>query len=453
MQVEKVHMHIDKMREMDLETLKELVRIPSVANRGDNTGVQQCARRLKALFDELGFDTCQIIPTATQPMVYASLKSKNPNAKTILFYGHYDVQPVEPLDKWLSPPFEPTLKDGRLYGRGTADNKGQFLAHILAIRSYLDQFGDIPINAKFVLDGEEEAGSPSMDQFVKENLDLLRGSDLVYFADGPSEYSGATTIVHGFRGMLGFEITVRTGTHANHSGRAGGQIPNAAIELARLIGTMIDENNHITIEGIYDNVLEPTEYERKLIDAMPFNPEGLAKSFGIKKMKLTKEQFYMQQMFLPTFNLNGVKAGYIGNGLKAAVPETATVKIDMRLVSNMNPDDIEEKIRKHLARHCPTAELIVHAKEMPSKTPVDLPISKTILKSVSKHFPGSYAIPSSGATCPDYVWTQILKAPSLSVPYGNHDQTNHAANENLTLECYYQGIHCSADVIDAVAKL
>ncbi len=451
--VVKVHMHIDSMRNQDLEVLKEFVRIPSIANRGNSEGVEQCAVKLKEYFDKLGFDVCKIIPTATQPMVYASLNARDPNAKTILFYGHYDVQPVEPLDQWETPPFEPIVKDGRIYGRGTADNKGQFLAHIFAIRSYLKEHGEIPVNIKFVLDGEEEAGSPSMEQFVRDNLSILSGTDVVYFADGPSEYNGATTIVHGFRGMFAFEIFLRTAAHANHSGRAGGQIPNAAIEISRLISSMIDENNRITVEGIYDDVLEPTDFEMALIDAMPFDPEGLARSYGIKIMDLTKEQFYMQQMFLPTFTINGVRSGYLGKGRKTAVPETAIVKIDMRLVSNMNPDDVERKIRNHINKHCPKAEIKVFAKTMPSKTSAALPISKAVLECVSKHFPGSYAIPSSGATCPDHVWTHILGVPSLSVPYGNYDQRNHAANENLSLECFYRGIHCSADVIDAISKL
>ena len=451
MSVESVHAHIDTMREQDLETLKELVRIPSVANRGDSTGVHKCAQRLKELFESLGFEA-RIMPTATEPMVFAQMRSKNPDAKTILFYGHYDVQPAEPLDEWLTEPFEPVVKDGRLYGRGTADNKGQFLAHIHALRSYLAVHGDIPIHAKFVLDGEEETGSPSMEKYVRDNLELLT-ADLVYFTDGPSEYSGATTVVHGFRGMFSFEINLRTATHANHSGRAGGQIPNAAIELSRLMSTMIDETNHITVEGIYDDVVPPTDFEWELIRAMPYEPEKLAKVYGVKEIKLTKEEFYQQQMFLPTFTLNGVKSGYLGKGRKTAVPELATVKVDMRLCNNMDPEDVERKIRRHIEKHCPRAELTPFAKQLPSKTPVDLPVCKAVLEVVKQHFPGSYAIPSSGATCPDYVWTKILKAPALSVPYGNSDQTNHAANENLALHCYYRGNHCSADVIDAVSKL
>lgn len=446
-----MHDHIDMLRESDLEILKELVRIPSIANRGDDTGVINCSKRLKLLFESLGLES-RIFETPSQPVVYAELKSSNPTAKTILFYGHYDVQPVEPLDEWTSSPFDPVIREERIYGRGTADNKGQFLGHINAVRSFLSTLNDVPVNIKFVLDGEEETGSQSMEWFVRNNEELLK-TDLVYFADGPSEHNGATTVVLGFRGMFSFEITLRTAKHANHSGRAGGQIPNAAIELSRLVASMINDKNQITIDGIYDDVLPPSPHEVDLINKMPFNPSSIALVYGVNEILLNKEQFYTQQMFLPTLTVNGVISGYIGPGRKTAVPEVASVKIDMRLAMNMDPNDVEEKVRKHIAKFCPKAELRVFAKQLPSKTPANLPICKAILETVKSHFPGTYIIPSSGATCPDFVWTKILKSPSVSVPYGNFDQSNHAANENLKLENFFRGAHCSADIIKTVSEL
>lgn len=449
MSIEKVHSHIDSMTAKDQELLADFVRQPSIS--AQNIGVRECAEMLKKYLDSLGFAT-QIIESPGLPFVYGELKSKNPDAKTMIFYGHYDVQPPEPLEPWNTPPFEPTIIDGKMYGRGTADNKGQFLAHMLAIRSYLETTGDVPVNCKFVLEGEEESGSPQMEWFVRNHLDMLE-ADGVYFSDGPVHASGAPEIKHGFRGMYSCEISIVTAKHANHSGRTGGLIPNAAIELARLVGTMIDENNHITIDGFYDDVLDPSDYEQTLIDAIPFAPEESARMFGATDIIMDKQKYLMQQMFRPTFTVNGMLSGYVGKGRKTSVPHASTLKFDMRLVANQDPDDIEEKVRKHVEKHCKFATISSFTKQYPSKTPPELPFCKAIVEATRKWFPTAVAVPTSSGTCGDFVWTKILKIPSVTVPYGNPDQQNHAANENFSMEYFNKGIHNSAQVIDAVSKI
>lgn len=449
MSIAKVHEHIDQMKEQDVETLARFVRQPSVS--AQETGIRKCAEMLKEYMDGIGIPS-RILETDGQPVVYGEVRSKNPDAKTILFYGHYDVQPAEPLDDWNTPPFEPTIINGRMYGRGTADNKGQFLPHIFAVRSYLEMTGDVPVHCKFILDGEEESGSPSMGAFIKKNIELLK-CDLVYNSDGPVHPNGQPEIKHGFRGQYSCQIDLETASHENHSGRSGGLIPNAAIEMCRLINSMIDKDNRVQIEGFYDDVLEPTEFEWDLIDKIPFDPEGLAKVYGVEKLLYDKKGHYHGLMFRPTFNINGLLSGYVEEGGKTTVPCQAMIKIDMRLVEAMRPDDIAEKIRKHVAKHSKYAKVTSFTSTLPSKTQADLPICQAVASATRKYFPNPIVVPTSGGTNPDYVWTKILGSPSVTVPYGNADQTNHAANENMALDYFYKGTHISAEVIDTIAGL
>ena len=451
MSIERVHAHIDSMREKDIAFLEELVRIPSSASEGNSEELRQCADLLKRRFNVMGFKS-EIFDTPTQPVVYAERMSNNTNAKTILFYGHYDVQPAGALELWKTPPFEPTIINGKMYGRGTADNKGQFLAHILAIRSFLEVTGDLPVNVKFVLDGEEEDGSPSMEGFIRSHIDMLR-CDVVYFSDGPVQASGAPEIKHGFRGMFSFQLDIKTAEHSNHSGRSGGLIPNAAIMMARLISSMIDEKNHITINGVYSDVTPASDYEKFLISQIPYDTDKLAKVYSVKEFHKTREEFYEQFMFLPTCTCNGMLSGYTGEGSMTIVPNTAMAKFDMRLVDNMDPDDIERKVRAHISKNCPEAQISDIKKIMPSKTRPDLPICKVVVDAARLVYPNAVAVPTSGGTYVDFVWTKILKVPSVAVPYGNADQTNHAPNENLDLACYLKGIHCSAEAINAVGNM
>jgi len=446
-----VHCHIDSQHDKDLELLKKLVTQPSVSTR--NMGVKECTKMLRQLLEEIGCSPVMVCPTKGQPVVFGELKSSVPAARTILFYGHYDTQPPDPVEEWLTPPFVPTVKDGRLYGLGTADNKGQFLAHILAARSFLAVEGYVPVNVKFILDGEEESGSPSMPVFVESHRDLL-SADLVYNADGPMNAGDFPEIKMGYRGDIALEFELTTAAHQNHS-KAGQLIPNPAIELCQLIATMIDKNGHVLIDGFYNDVLPPTEYEQRLIDQCKFDEDSLKKIYGVKKLLAdTKGKYYRQLMFLPTFTINGMCSGYFGEGHKNCVPRRALMKLDIRLVRNMDPNDIFAKIRRHVAAFNP--EIIVRASGhpmLPSRTRTELPICRAVVKAVRTIYPQAVVHPSSGGSNPDYVWTKILKVPSIGVPYGNADQTNHSPNENLRLDCFYRGIHCSAAVMDMVGHL
>lgn len=451
MNLTRVCEHLRAHEVEDLNLLKRLVAQPSVSAR--DMGVKECAELLRSILKELGCSTVEVFPTTGQPMVFGQLNSKKSDVPTVLFYGHYDTQPPDPAEEWLTPPFEPTLKNGRLYGLGTADNKGQLLAHILAVRSWLAVTGDVPVDVKFIFDGEEESGSPSMPAFVREHKSLL-AADFVYNSDGPMNAGDFPEIKLGSRGDLSFSIDLTTATHQNHS-KTGQLIPNPVIELCRLVASMVDDKGRVTIPGFYDDVMPPTEYELKLIDELEFDPVSLARIYGTKKLeKTTKRDYYTQLMFMPTLTVNGMGGGYTGQGHKTCVPRSAFVRFDVRLVLNMKPEKVAERIARFVHDFNPEISVRFEPNPMlPSRTSAELPLCRTVIGAVKSVYPRAVIHPSSGGSTPGYVWTDIMKMPCLLVPYGNADQTNHSPNENLRLDCYFKGREVSAAVIDAVGRL
>jgi len=442
--MENIHSYINKTREENINILKKLVAQPSIS--AQNVGVKKCAKILYDIMTDVGIGT-RIFETKGQPIIFGEIKSKNQNSITLLFYGHYDVQPPEPLEEWNNPPFEPTVFNKRLYGRGTADNKGQLLAHILAVRSFMNTVGFLPVNIKFVFEGEEENGSGSLPEFVKEHRDMLN-ADLVYTSDAAKHDNGAPIIYFGVRGLLNLEITLQTAKHDNHSGNKGGVIPNAAWKIVDLLSTMKDSKDNITINGFYDNIVSPRKYELKLLDKIPYNPNKLAKIFGVQELTLDRKEFYRRLTLEPTLTINGLKSGYTGVGSKTIIPGYAAAKMDTRLVCNQDPNDIFNRIKDHVINYDPRVKVINHGYMYPSRTSADLPICKSVIRAVSKtHDQKPVLIPALGGSLPDYVWTNILGLPSLIVPYANSDESNHAPNENIVLDYYLNGIHTSAQLI------
>ena len=433
-----------------LEIFKTLVRQKSISSR--NEGVKECAELLKSIMEDSGITT-EIYDTPGQPVVYGELEGNHPSKPTILFYGHYDVQPPEPIDQWVSEPFEPTVRDGRLYGRGTGDNKGQLLTHIFAVKTYLDIEGEVPVNVKFIFDGEEEIGSPNLEGFVRAKRDLLK-TDAVITSDGPLHDSGSPIIAFGVRGVMNFDFHINTANTDNHSGNKGGVIPNAIWEMVRFLSTMVDEKDHVLVEGFYENVVEPTAYEKQLISDLPFNKEGVARSFGVREILHEKETFYKKLLFLPTLTINGIEGGYIGEGCKNIIPCEAKAKMEIRLVYDQDPEDLIRKIEKHIENHDPRISLTRVAEDMrPSRTSSELEISQVIIEAVGKAFGENPLIyPAMGGSLPDYVWTKVLGTPSIMVPYANTDEANHAPNENMSLQCFYQGIESDIEIIEGLKK-
>jgi acetylornithine deacetylase/succinyl-diaminopimelate desuccinylase-like protein len=440
--------YIDEHAESMLEQLKTLVRQPSIS--AQDVGVKECAELLAGMMRADGIQT-EILPTAGQPIVVGKGEHV-PGALTALVYGHYDVQPVDPLEAWHSPPFEPTIRDGRLWGRGTGDNKGQLLAQLLAYRAWKHVAGAPPLNITFIFEGEEESMSPNFAQFCREHRDLLK-ADVAYTSDGPVHESGRYLISLGVRGVLTVELEAQGPNRDYHSGHGGNLLPNPAWELVHLLATMRAPDGRILIDGFYDDVRPAEGPERAAIDALPNDLPGYLATNGISGLIAhPADNFFERFMFHPTLNINGFASGYGGQGVKTIIPSKAVVKIDMRLVVDQSADDIWEKFQRHVQQHAPNVTARRLGSMEPSRTPVGDPYVQIVAQAVERATGAQpYISPSSGGSLPDYAFTRDLALPLVKVPYANVDEANHAPNENLELTRYYDGIRISASVYEALA--
>ncbi len=448
----RVRQHIDARRSAHLAALQRLVAQKSISSR--NEGVVECAQLLRDLMAAGGIEA-ELLPTAGQPLVFGQVRAGADQPRpTVLFYGHYDVQPPGPPEKWTSPPFEPTVRNGRLYGRGTGDNKGQLLAHVLAVQAWLEVAGDLPVNVKFLFEGEEEIGSPSLAPFVAAHRELL-AADLVLTADGPMHESGAPLVVFGVRGVMNFDLHLQTSITDHHSGNRGGVIADAAWEMVQLLGTMLDADGRITIDGFYDDVITPSEFETGLLTRLPFDPDQLARVYGVAAVRQPATAFYQHLMFQPTLTINGLSSGHVGEGTRNIIPSSATARLEVRLVANQDPEDLIDKIQAHVDRFNRDVRLTRREEDMhPSRTSAELPVSQAVIAAVAKGFGREPLIyPCMGGSLPDQVWTRVLGAPSILVPYANADEANHAPDENIRLDCFHAGICTTATLLEQLQRL
>jgi acetylornithine deacetylase/succinyl-diaminopimelate desuccinylase-like protein len=442
--------HIDTQRDRFVERLIDYVRHPSIS--AHNVGIREVAEILVGMLTGLGLDT-RLIPTAGHPMVVARwLKAQG--APTVLLYGHYDVQPPDPLDLWITPPFEPTIRDGRIYARGVADNKGQHLAQILAIEAHLKVHGTLPCNVILLLEGEEEVGSPHIADFVRDNRELLK-ADLAVTADGPLHPSGRPTIKFGSRGVVNFELHARHAKRDVHSGNFGGVVPNPLWTLVHLLATMKNERGDITIEGFHDGIVPPTPGELEAAAALPLDLAEVKRSLGLDRLDAPGERDYYERLcFRPTLTINGLHGGYGGPGAKTVLPHEAVAKCDIRLVEAQDTADILRKVEAHVRRHAPEVKFVTHGSGMqPSKTPLTAthaaPLRRALL---AAHGVEPLIYPAGFGSLPGYAFTKILGIDAFVTPYGNSDEANHAPNENLTLDCFHNGIRTGAALLEELGR-
>ena len=429
----RISAYVDEHADEMLEQWKTLVRQPSIS--AQDVGVAECAALLAEMMRADGIDT-EILPTAGQPVVVGTGEHV-PGAPTVLVYGHYDVQPVEPLDAWTSPPFEPTIRDGRLWGRGTGDNKGQLLAQLLAYRAWKAVVGAPPLNITFVFEGEEESGSPNFAQFCAEHRDRLK-ADVAYLSDGPVHDSGRYLVSLGVRGVLTCELEARGANRDFHSGHGGNLLPNPAWELVHLLATMRAPDGRILIDGFYDDVRPIQPAERAAIDELPLDLPAYLAANGVDALvPHPADNFFERFMLHPTLNISGFGSGYFGQGGKTIIPARAIVKIDMRLVVDQSVDDIWAKFERHVRTHAPNVVARRRGAMDPSRTPIESPYVQIVSRAVER-VTGErpYISPSSGGSLPDYAFTRELGLPLVKVPYANVDEANHAPNENMELPRY-----------------
>lgn len=428
---------VDRLVDAGLNDLLEILRIPSVSH--DSSALKRSAAALTAMLESDGWSV-QLCEVESNPILIAEIGS-GPNA--LIVYGHHDVQPVDPVTAWNSDPFEPVIRDGRVYCRGAADNKGQFFGHIFAVRALRSRRGGVPVRVRLVLDGQEEVGSPGLAEFVNTYRSRLDGSALCFTADGPTRQDLRPEVVFGVRGDIKLKLTVKTASTDLHSGNWGNIVPSAAWRLASLLAELKDSTGRVTIPGFYEGATAPTEAEKRAMAELPFDLDDAARSVGAAWLDGPADVPALERlMFMPALNVNGLESGH---SEKSVLPASATAYLDVRLVAGQDPETMFELIRKYLARIAPDATVECTRGYMPSRTPLETPVARTVIDAVRQGFEAEPAIvPSSGGTLPDAVFGLGLGIPVLDVPYAGRDQRNHAPNENMRLDHIHAGARTSA---------
>ncbi len=432
-------------RDEFVERLAAYVAVPSVSATGQ--GVVDAAAYIRDVLRAGGFEA-RLVETPGHPLVVAR-RDGPPDAPHVVVYGHYDVQPPGEDALWTSPPFTLDVRDGRMYGRGTADNKGQHLAHVLATELLVETTGGLPCTVTFVLDGEEEIGSPHLDAALRGIADELAGADLVVCSDGPVEASGRWQVVYGLRGILAFELVATGAARDLHSGHFGELVPNPLWTLVHLLASMKDRDGRITVDGVEELVDPPGEREQAAMAALEPSPEALLAATGAPALAPSPAGSLVERtMARPTLTINGLHGGYDGEKIKTVVPHRAAAKCDIRLVAGQDADTVWELVRRHVARHAPEVTAIRHGFMHPSRTPMDTPYAPVVAEAVraaTGHEP--LHVPVAGGSLPMWVFTRSLGLPALVVPIGNPDQANHAPDENLALDRFTDGIVIAAALL------
>jgi acetylornithine deacetylase/succinyl-diaminopimelate desuccinylase-like protein len=442
---------VEARAQKSMQELFELLRCKSISAQDD--GVAACAELLAGYLERAGV-SATVYQTPRHPIVYGELRAGE-HMPTLLIYGHYDVQPPEPLELWNSDPFEPVIRDGKIYARGASDNKSQLFAHIKGVEAYLACYKTLPVNIKFLLEGEEEIGSPSLKPFVLEHKDLL-ACDFAVVSDSHVHESGSPTIILGLKGMLYIEITLRGARQDFHSMKAAA-IANPIWRMAHLLACMRDADGSIMIEGFYDTVRPLLPAELATVAQIPYDKEAVLSSHGVGELlsgRIT-DHYYHNMAFEPTCNVAGIFGGYTGEGSKTVLPCAVTAKLDMRLVPNQQPEDILNKVKAHLAKNgFADAEVkTLGGTFVPSRTPVDSPYVALARRAVAAAWGEEPIIyPGIGGAGPNYIFTDLLGVDCAVIPFAASDQNNHAPNESMTVSGFYNGIKTSAALIRQFAK-
>lgn len=426
-----------------LNEFLDLLRIPSVSARTEHKDdMVTCAEAVKARLLEAGADKVEIYPTEGHPLVYGE-KIIDPTKPTVLVYGHYDVQPADPLELWNSGPFDPLIKDGKIYARGSCDDKGQFYMHVKALETMV-KTNTLTTNIKFCIEGEEEVGSPNLGKFVKTHKELLK-ADVILISDTAMISLDTPSIDIGVRGLSYIEVEVTGPNRDLHSGVYGGAVANPITILAKMIASLHDENNHITIPGFYDDVAISTEEERKLMAMAPFDAKEYADDLGVKELWGEKGFSTNERTGIrPTLELNGIWGGYTGEGAKTVLPSKAFAKISARLVPNQGSDKITEILINHLQKIAPpyvTVKATLHHGGEPYMTPIDSKGYKAAAKAMETTF-GKTPIPvRGGGSIPICaLFEKELGLKIVFMGFGLDSDNLHSPNEKFNIENFYKGI-------------
>jgi len=450
MSLEKVYAYIDAHTDDFVEDLVKLVKQPSVSAKGE--GIRECAELVEKMMQEIGFSTKILEEEKGNPVVYGEIKSKK-SGKTLLFYDHYDVQPPEPLEKWMYEPFSGKIIHGKIYGRGASDNKGNIVSRLKAVQALLEATGDVPVNVKFFVEGEEEIGSPHLEPVIKKYKDLF-SADASIWEFGGTDRRGRPNLYLGLKGVLSVELRASGASKDVHSANAP-IIPNPAWRLVWALNLLKDEKEKILIEDFYENVLPPSSEEIECLRSIPFEEEETKKELGLKRFLQNKSGLEALKALLyePTCTINGLMSGYTGKGSKTVLPHEAMAKLDFRLVPNQDSTEIFRKLVRHLKKFgFGDLEIIKHGCTEPTKTPINDPFVKLVAKTAEKVY-GKRAViyPISAGSGPMHLFRNFLGYPVVSAGCSHPESNTHAPNENLKIKSFIKGTKFIATLISDFA--
>jgi acetylornithine deacetylase/succinyl-diaminopimelate desuccinylase-like protein len=428
--------------------LKEFLAIPSVSTNPDNVpDIRRCAEWLSAQMTRIGLQNVQIFATPGHPVVYADWLGA-PGKPTVLLYGHYDVQPPEPLELWTSPPFEATIRDGKLFARGSADDKGQVLIHLKSIEAFLRDGGTLPVNIKLLIEGEEEIGSEHLEPFVREHKEMLK-ADLVLISDSSMFAKGVPSICYGLRGLAYMQVDLVGPNKDLHSGSFGGTVHNPVQALAEIIARLHDKDGKITIPGFYKGVLPLSKKERAAYKKLPWSDKKYAKELGVAALYGEKGFTTLERVWArPTVECNGIWGGFTGEGAKTVLPSKASAKISMRLVPNQTSARAAKLFEKYIKKIAPKTVKVkvrnLHGGE-PAITPIDSPGVRAAVAALEKGFGKKPLYQREGGSIPIVVqFKQLLGLDTVLLGFGLPDENAHAPDEFINLENFFGGIRTSA---------
>jgi len=446
---------IQTNRDRYVAELTQYLAIPSISALPEHKGdVQRCAEYSAAEMTRIGLEHVHVVETTGHPIVYGDWLHAE-GAPTILLYGHYDVQPVDPLDLWETPPFEPTVRDGHIFARGAVDDKGQVFAHLKAIEAHMQKTGRLPVNLKVVLEGEEEVGSESLAPYIRANAEQLK-ADMVLISDTEMFDRGVPSICYGLRGLAYLQIDVRGTKGDLHSGTFGGAVANPANVLAHIIAQLKDKSGNIKIPGFYDDVRPLREEERNEFKRLPFDEVGYRKMLGAPRLAGEKDYSVLERVWArPTLDVNGLLAGFTGTGAKTVLPAKAMAKVSMRLVPDQDPVTIAALFEAYVKKIAPkSVEVTVtnlHGGK-PWMTDFDNPYVAAAGRAIELGFGKRPVFTREGGSIPIVADFQaVLQAPVVLFGFGLPDDATHAPNEKFTLDQFFGGILASAFLYQEVA--
>jgi acetylornithine deacetylase/succinyl-diaminopimelate desuccinylase-like protein len=455
--MEAILKYIESNRSRYLAELKEFIAIPSISTSPDHRkDIKRCAEWIAAHLKDIGMQGIRIHPTKGHPIVYAEWLGA-PGAPTILLYGHYDVQPVDPVNLWTSPPFQATIRGENIYARGTADDKGQVLIHFKGIEAYMKKEGRLPVNLKMIIEGEEEIGSEHLAGFVKANKKLLK-ADLVVISDTSMFAKGVPSLCYGLRGLSYMQIELTGPKGDLHSGSFGGSVHNPIQALSEIIAKLHDDNGRVTIPGFYDKVRKLTAKERSSFRKLPWNDAKYAKELGVGALYGEKGFTTLERLWArPTLECNGIWGGFTGEGAKTVLPAKAFAKISMRLVPDQKAAAVAKLFEKHIRKIAPKSVRVdvkyLHGGEA-AITPLESPGVRAAVKALEKGFGKKPLYQREGGSIPIVVqFKQILGLETVLLGFGLPDENAHAPNEFLNLGNFFGGIRTVAHFYNELPRV